>query len=151
MKANPHLGSSLSSLLKRSFEEKDIVKICRISEMYPWGIVAVIQKYKKENEKLRAENKSLNDKVEDLQTLNNKAEKERYRVVRDEESTIISQLTYLCLGISRYYEIFLRFAAVCIWAANQASFYHETIGNDKDDDKAGEHEDETRSNIIDEQ
>ena len=83
--------------------------------MYPWGIVAVIQKYKKENEKLRAENKSLNDKVEDLQTLNNKAEKERYRVVRDEESTIISQLTYLCLGISRYYEIFLRFA-ICIWA-----------------------------------
>lgn len=99
MKANPHLGSSLSSLLKRGIEEKDIVKICRISEMYPGGIVAVIQKYKKENEKLRAENKSLCDKVEDLQILNNKA---------------------------------------------------ETIGNHRDDDKAGEDEDETRSNSIDE-
>jgi len=44
----------------------------------------------------------------------------------------------------------LRFAAVCIWAAYQASFYHETIGNDRDDDKAGEEEDETRSNSIDE-
>ena len=39
---------------------------------------------------------------------------------------------------------------MCIWAAYQASFYHETIGNDRDDDKAGEDEDETRSNTINE-
>ena len=39
---------------------------------------------------------------------------------------------------------------MCIWAAYQASFYHETIGNDRDDDKAGEDEDETISNTIDE-
>ncbi len=45
---------------------------------------------------------------------------------------------------------FLRFVAVCIWAAYQPSFYHETISNDRDDDKAGEDEDETRSNTIDE-
>ena len=39
---------------------------------------------------------------------------------------------------------------MCIWAAYQASFYHETIGNDRDVDKAGEDEDGIRSNRIDE-